>query len=111
MIKRFSGLSIGVKFALIASAWVLVSFGALSLLMSVTMTRYLDEQMLSDLKLANHQVQALVEVFDDATGHDVQRLAKNFAGYFPHPIRLDPGRSMDIGTLNVPLLRTGSERI
>jgi methyl-accepting chemotaxis protein-2 (aspartate sensor receptor) len=111
MSKRFSGLSIGVKFALIASALVLISFGALSLLMSVTMTRYLDEQMLSDLRLANRQVQELVEVFDDATGHDVQRLAKNFAGYFPHPIRLDRGHSVDIGSINVPLLRTGPERI
>ena len=38
MFKPFSKLSIGIKFALIASALVLVSFGVLTLLMSMTMT-------------------------------------------------------------------------
>jgi L-arabinose isomerase len=105
MIHRFSTLSIGVRFALIASALVLVSFGALSLLMSMTMTSSLDEQTMADLRLANHQVQELVQVFDDATEHDVERLARNFASYFPHRIRLDRGHSTRIGTVNAPMLR------
>jgi len=111
MIRRFSTLSIGVRFALIASALVLISFGALSLLMSMTMTSSLDEQTMADLRLANHQVQELVQVFDDATEHDVERLARNFASYFPHRIRLDRGHSTRIGTVNAPMLRSGSERI
>jgi len=110
MMKGFN-FSIGVKFALIASALVLVSFGALSVLMSMTMTRYLDEQTMADLRLANHQVQELVQVFDDATEHDVERLAKNFASHFPQKIKLDRGHSMSLGTIDAPLLRTGSERI
>ncbi len=111
MIYRFSTLSIGVRFALIASALVLISFGALSLLMSMTMTSSLDEQTMADLRLANHQVQELVQVFDDATEHDVERLARNFASYFPHRIRLDRGHSTRIGTVNAPMLRSGAERI
>jgi methyl-accepting chemotaxis protein len=111
MIKSFSTLSIGIKFALIASAWVLISFGALSLLMSMTMTRYLDEQTMGDLRLANHQVQELMQVFDEATEHDVGRLAKNFESYFTQPIRLDSGHSTRLGTIDAPLLRTGSEPI
>src|SRR4051794_7566229 len=111
MIKSFSAMSIGIKFALVASALVLISFGALSLLMSMTMTRYLDEQTMADLRLANHQVQELVQVFDDATEHDVERLAKNFASHFPEKIRLDRGHSTSLGTIDAPLLRSGSERI
>jgi methyl-accepting chemotaxis protein-2 (aspartate sensor receptor) len=103
--------SIGVKFALIASALVLVSFGALSVLMSMTMTRYLDEQTIGDLKASNRQVQDLVQVFDDATQHDVGRLAKNFAAYFPGGIRLERGRSTRLGTVDAPMLRNGSDQI
>jgi methyl-accepting chemotaxis protein-2 (aspartate sensor receptor) len=109
--KGFTNLSIGVKFALIASALVLVSFGALSVLMSITMTRYLDEQTIGDLKAANRQVQDLAQVFDDATEHDVGRLAKTFAAHFPQGIRVDRGHSTRLGTIDAPLLRTGSEPI
>jgi len=42
MIKSFSSMSIGIKFALVASALVLISFGALSLLMSMTDTESAD---------------------------------------------------------------------
>jgi methyl-accepting chemotaxis protein-2 (aspartate sensor receptor) len=99
------------RFALIASALVLTSFGALSLLMSMTMTRLLDDQTMADLRLATQQVREMVQVFDDANEHDVQRLAKNFASYFPQRIRVDHGHSTRIGTQTVPLLRSGFERI
>jgi methyl-accepting chemotaxis protein-2 (aspartate sensor receptor) len=109
--SKFSTQSIGVRFALIASALVLASFGALSLLMSMTMTHLLDDQTIADLRLATQQVREMVQIFDDANEHDAQRLAKNFASYFPQPIRVDHLHTTRIGTQTVPVLRSGSELI
>ena len=111
MFKGFSKLSIGMRYALTSSALVLVSFGALLLLMSVTMTRYLDQQTMADLTAANRQVQELVQVFDGALDKDVMRMAKQFANYFPERIELERGKSVRIGDLNTPLLRAGSQPI
>jgi sensor histidine kinase regulating citrate/malate metabolism len=49
MSKKSSRLSIGFKFALIASALVLTALGLLSLVVSMTMTRYLDDQAMAEL--------------------------------------------------------------
>jgi methyl-accepting chemotaxis protein-2 (aspartate sensor receptor) len=111
MIGKISKLSIGVRFALIASALVLISFGALSLIVSVTMTHYLDEQTMGDLTLANRQVQELIQVFDDATEQDVTRLARSFTSYFPQRIGVERGKTVSVGGMDVPMLRSGSERI
>ena len=111
MFKGFSKLSIGMRYALTSSALVLVSFAALLLLMSITMTRYLDQQTMADLTTANRQVQELVQVFDGALDKDVQRVAKQFASYFPERIELERGKSVRIGDLNTPLLRAGSQPI
>jgi methyl-accepting chemotaxis protein len=111
MSKTFSGLSIGVKFALIASALVLASFGALALMMSMTMTRYLDHQTMTDLTSSNRQVLDLVEVFDGAVEQDIGRVAKHFAGYFPERIQVERGRTMKIGSVEAPVLRSGREPI
>ena len=89
MFKGFSKLSIGMRYALTSSALVLVSFGALLVLMSVTMTRYLDQQTMADLTTANRDIQDLVQVFDGALEKDVMRVARQFASYFPERIELE----------------------
>jgi len=111
MFKGFSKLSIGMRYALTSSALVLVSFGALLVLMSVTMTRYLDQQTMADLGTANRQMQDLVQVFDGALEKDVMRVARQFASYFPERIELERGKTVRIGDLNTPLLRAGSQPI
>jgi len=111
MFKGFSKLSIGMRYALTSSALVLVSFGALLVLMSVTMTRYLDQQTMADLGTANRQMQELVQVFDGALEKDVIRVARQFASYFPERIELERGKTVRIGDLNTPLLHAGSQRI
>src|SRR5262245_34630213 len=111
MFKGFSKLSIGMRYALTSSALVLVSFGALLVLMSVTMTRYLDQQTMADLTTANHDIQDLVQVFDGALEKDVIRVARQFASYFPERIEIERGKSVRIGDLNTPVLRTGSQAI
>ena len=111
MFKGFSKLSIGMRYALTSSALVLVSFGALLVLMSVTMTRYLDQQTMADLATANRQMQDLVQVFDGALEKDVIRVARQFASYFPERIELERGKTVRIGDLNTPLLHAGSQRI
>ncbi|HTS55482.1 MAG TPA: Cache 3/Cache 2 fusion domain-containing protein [Burkholderiales bacterium] len=111
MLKSFSKLSIGMRYALTASALVLVSFGALLLLMSLTMTRYLDQQTIADLTAANRQVQELVQIFDGALDKDVVRVAKQFASYFPEHIELERGKTVKIGDISTPVLRAGAEQI
>jgi len=111
MFKPFSKLSIGIKFALIASALVLVSFGVLTLLMSMTITRYLDEQAVADLAASNRQVADLIQVFDGTAQEDVSRVARHFASYFPERIQLDRGKAVKIGAISTPVLRAGLERI
>ncbi|HXX13185.1 MAG TPA: Cache 3/Cache 2 fusion domain-containing protein [Burkholderiales bacterium] len=111
MFKGFSKLSIGMRYALTSSALVLVSFGALLVLMSVTMTRYLDQQTMADLGTANRQMQELVQVFDGALEKDVIRVARQFASYFPERIELERGKTVRIGDLNTPLLHAGSQPI
>ena len=111
MFKGFSKLSIGMRYALTSSALVLVSFGALLVLMSVTMTRYLDQQTMADLGTANRQMQDLVQVFDGALEKDVIRVARQFASYFPERIELERGKTVRIGDLNTPLLHAGSQPI
>jgi len=111
MLKSFAKLSIGLKFALIASVLVLISFGVLSLLMSMTMTRYLDREAMDDLAASNRQVADLIQVFNGAAQEDIGRIAKQFAGSFPGHIEIERGKSMKIGNIEVPLLRAGSENI
>ena len=111
MLKSLSRLSIGIKFALIASALVLISFGVLSLLMSMTMTRYLDQQTMTDLTSSNRQILDLVQVFDGAAQEDIARVAKHFAGYFPERIQTQRDSTVKIGTISTPVLRAGLERI
>jgi methyl-accepting chemotaxis protein len=111
MFKTFSKLSIGMRYALTASALVLVSFGALLLLMSLTMTRYLDQQTMTDLTAANRQVQELVQVFDGALDKDVVRVAKQFASYFLERIELERGKTIKVGDISTPVLRAGAEPI
>ena len=111
MFKSFSKLSIGVKYALTASALVLISFGVLALLMSMTMTRYLDQETMDELGSSNRRVQDLVQVFDAALDKDIGRLARQFASYFPERIEVDRGNTVKIGDTSTPALRTGLERI
>ncbi len=111
MFKSFSKLSIGAKFALTASALVLVAFGVLALLMSMTMTRYLDQEAMDELSSTGRQMQDLVQVFDGALDKDVGRVAKEFASYFPERIELERGNTVKIGELSTPVLRAGAERI
>jgi len=111
MFKSFSKLSIGAKFALTASALVLAAFGVLALLMSMTMTRYLDREAMDELSSTGRQMQDLIQVFDGALDKDVGRVAKEFAGYFPERIELDRGATVKIGELSTPVLRAGAERI
>jgi methyl-accepting chemotaxis protein-2 (aspartate sensor receptor) len=108
MTKSFFRLSIGAKFALIASALVLVSFGLLSLLMSMTMTRYLDQEAMNDLTAYNQQVQDLVQVFNGALDGDIARLSKLFASHFPEHIEVDRSRLVRVGSYDTPVLRSGS---
>jgi methyl-accepting chemotaxis protein len=111
MFKSFSKLSIGVKYALIASALVLISFGVLTLLMSMTMTRYLDQETMDELGGNVRRVQDLVQVFDGALDKDIGRMATQFASYFPERIEAERGSTVKIGDTSAPLLRAGSERI
>ena len=111
MFNRWSSLSVGAKFALIASALVLASFGVLLLMMSMTMSRYLDEQNMADLDSASRQVIDLVQVFDGAAQQDISRVSKHFAGLFPERIVVDREQTMRIGSINTPVLRSGRERI
>ena len=111
MLKSFSKLSIGLKFALIASVLVLISFGMLTLLMSMTMTRYLDREAMDDLAASNRQVADLIQVFNGAAQEDIGRIAKHFASSFPGHIELERGKSTKIGSIEVPLLRAGTENI
>ncbi|MEO8626631.1 MAG: Cache 3/Cache 2 fusion domain-containing protein [Betaproteobacteria bacterium] len=108
---RFSDWSIGLKFALIASTLVLTGFALLSLVLSLTMTRYLDTENMSDLTSANRHVMDLVQVFDGAAQQDIVRVAKHFGGYFPEKIIAQRGQTVQIGTLNTPVLRVGARRI
>src|SRR5262249_49280866 len=105
MLKSFAKLSIGLKFALIASVLVLVSFGVLSLLMSMTMTRYLDREAIDDLAASNRQVADLIQIFNGAAQEDIGRIAKHFASSFPGRFDIERGRSSKIGSTEVPLLR------
>jgi len=59
MSNRSSKLSLGGKFALIASTLVLLGLGLLSVLVSVTMTRHLNDQAMSELRSSNRQVRSL----------------------------------------------------
>jgi methyl-accepting chemotaxis protein-2 (aspartate sensor receptor) len=111
MLKSFSKLSIGAKFALTASALVLAAFGVLALLMSMTMTRYLDQEAMDELSSTGRQMQDLVQVFDGALDKDVGRVAREFASYFPERIELERGNTVKIGDLSTPVLRAGTERI
>ena len=111
MVKSKAMLSIGAKFALIASALVLVSFGLLWLLMSMTMTRYLDQEALNDLTSYNQHVQDLVRVFDGTLDGDVARLSKLFAAYFPERIQAERSQTVRIGGFDTPVLRTAGERL
>ncbi len=111
MFKSFSKLSIGVKYALTASALVLISFGVLTLLMSMTMTRYLDQETMDELSSTARRVQDLVQVFDGALDKDIGRIAKQFASYFPERIEAERGNTVKIGDTSTPVLRAGLERI
>src|SRR5580765_1961465 len=111
MFKSFSKLSIGAKFALTASALVLGAFGVLALLMSMTMTRYLDREAMEELSSTGRRMQDLVQVFDGALDKDVGRVAKEFASYFPERIELERGNTVKIGEFSTPVLRAGAERI
>ncbi|HTT39593.1 MAG TPA: Cache 3/Cache 2 fusion domain-containing protein [Burkholderiales bacterium] len=111
MVKRPALLSIGAKFALIASALVLVSFGLLWLLMSMTMTRYLDQEALNDLTSYNQHVQDLVRVFDGTLDGDIARLSKLFAAYFPERIQAERSQTMRIGGFDTPVLSTAGEHL
>jgi methyl-accepting chemotaxis protein-2 (aspartate sensor receptor) len=111
MLTGISKLPIGLKFALIASALVLGSFGVLYIMMSMTMTRYLDQQTLNDLKASTQQTQDLVRVFDGALEEDIIRMARHFASYFPERITLDTANTVRIGTVVTPVLRAGAQRI
>jgi methyl-accepting chemotaxis protein-2 (aspartate sensor receptor) len=111
MFKSFSKLSIGVKYALTASALVLISLGVLTLFMSMTMTRYLDQETMDELGSTARRVQDLVQVFDGALDKDIARMAKQFASYFPERIEVERGNTVRIGDMNTPALRAGQERI
>src|ERR1700694_4164185 len=97
MLKIFAKLSIGIRFALIASALVLVSFGVLSLLMSMTMTHYLDQEAMVELAASNRQVSDLIQVFNGAAQGDIGRVATQFASSFPERIELERGKAVQIG--------------
>src|SRR3954469_12848863 len=98
MSKRSSNLSIGIKFALIASTLVLVALGLLSLLVSMTMTRYLKDQIMSELTASNRQVRDLADVFESTLEDEVVRLSNQFGSYLPGPLTLDEHHAVRVGT-------------
>jgi methyl-accepting chemotaxis protein len=90
---------------------VLISLGVLTLFMSMTMTRYLDQETMDELGSTAHHVQDLVQVFDGALDKDIARMAKQFASYFPERIEVERGNTVKIGDMNTPALHAGVERI
>ena len=111
MSKRSSNLSIGIKFALIASTLVLVALGLLSLLVSMTMTRYLNDQVMSELTASNRQVRNLADVFESTLEDEVVRLGNHFVSYLPGPLTLDERQPVRIGTETTATLRSRGERL
>ena len=111
MSNRSSKLSLGVKFALIASALVLIGLGLLSLLVSMTMTQYLNEQAMSELRSSNRQVRNLAEVFDSTLEEEVVRLGDHFASYLPEPLTLDDKQTVKVGNVVTPTLSSNGQRI
>ena len=111
MSKTSSRLSIGFKFALIASALVLTALGLLSLVVSMTMTRYLNDQAMAELASSNRQMRYLVEVFEGTLEDEVVRLSTQFATYLPAPLTLDVKHTIKVGSLATPTLRSRGQRI
>ena len=111
MSKKSSRLSIGFKFALIASALVLTALGLLSLVVSMTMTRYLNDQAMAELTSSNRQMRHLVEVFEATLEDEVVRLSTQFANYLPEPLTLDVKQTIKVGSLATPTLRSRGQRI
>jgi methyl-accepting chemotaxis protein len=111
MAKKSSNLPIGIKFALIAAALVLVALGLLSLLVSVTMTRYLNDQAMSELRSSNRQVRNLAEIFDNTLEEEVVRLGDHFVSYLQQPLIVDQKQTVKIGEVETPTLRARGQRI
>jgi methyl-accepting chemotaxis protein len=111
MSSKPASLSISIKFALIASILVLVCLGALSLLVSMTSARYLDDQAMSELHTATRLTRGMVEVFENTLEDEVVRLGAQFASYLPEPLTLDEKHTVQIGELATPTLRSRGQRM
>jgi len=111
MSNRSSKLPLGVKFALIASTLVLIGLGLLSLVVSMTMTQYLNDQAMNELRSANRQVRNLTEVFDSTLEEEVVRLGDQFASYLPEPLTLDDSQLVKVGEVATPTLRSDGQRM
>jgi methyl-accepting chemotaxis protein len=111
MSKKSSNLSIGIKFAMIASALVLVGLGLLSVLVSVTITRYLNDEVMSELRASNRQMRGMVEIFDSTLEDEVVRLGAHFASYLPEPLTLDEKQTVKIGDFHTATLRARGQRM
>ena len=96
---------------MIASTLVLLGLGLLSVLVSVTMTRHLNDQAMSELRSSNRQVRSLAEVFDSTLEEEVVRLGDHLASYLPQPLTLDERQQVTIGSIETPTLRSNGQRI
>jgi methyl-accepting chemotaxis protein-2 (aspartate sensor receptor) len=111
MPKTRWNLSIGTKFALIASGLVLTAFGSLAYLVSVTLTRSLNEESAAEFASSNRQVRQMIEMFESTLEDEVARLGTQLSSALPEPITLDTKHLVKVGNAMTPTLRSRGQAL
>jgi methyl-accepting chemotaxis protein-2 (aspartate sensor receptor) len=111
MSKSRSNLSIATKFALIASSLVLIAFGLLSYLVSVSMTRYLNNEAAAEFASSNRQMRHMIEMFESTLEDEVSRLGNQLSAALPDPITLDIKHPVKVGNVMTPALRSRGQAL
>ncbi len=100
--------SIGTKLVIILSVIVVVVFTVSTFLMNRAMYDQLDRKMQEELKIKVQMVKDMIEIYDKNLQRHTDELSSVLLSYYPERIVMDPGKSVQIGGTNTPVLKTGN---
>ncbi|MEW5745913.1 MAG: Cache 3/Cache 2 fusion domain-containing protein [Nitrospirota bacterium] len=111
MRQRFSDLSLASKLSLMLFAIVLSALALFTVFISVFTTRSLDGKSLDDLKSKTRLIADMVEVYDSSLRQSADKLGAVFASYVPERVSAEAGKTVAVGDLETPVLRSGGSAL
>lgn len=106
---KFGSLSIGKKLAFIEGVIVLVIVGISTYLVSSFTTISFERRVQEELKTKVNLIKDMTEVYDSSLRQSTDKISNLFVSFFPEKIILNQSETINIASLNVPVMKMGGK--